>query len=199
MFLPTIIEESGGVEKRYDPISRLAKDRILCLYGEVSDEMSLIVCSTLLFFEKENPEQEIWLYINSPGGSVMAGSAIYDVMQTITADINTVGMGHCCSMGSFLLAAGTKGKRFALPSTRIMIHEVSSGMGRSTATDMQIQMDETMHLRQDLNAKLAYHTGKTPDQIKKDTNRDNWMGVKEAIKYGLIDDTIKYTKIDVEF
>ena len=199
MIMPSIIEETGGIERHYDPLSRLVKDRILYLFGEVSDEMALIVNSTLLWLEKDNPDQEIWMYIQSPGGSVLAGNSIYDVMQTIKPDINTVAVGYACSMGSFLLAAGSKGKRFSLPSSRIMIHEVSSGIGQTTATDMRIQMDEVLELRDDLNMKLAYHCGKTKKQIEEDTKWDKWMSAKEAKEYGLIDDIIPYHKINKTF
>jgi ATP-dependent Clp protease protease subunit len=184
--IPMVIEQSGRGERAYDIYSRLLKERVVFLVGPVNDATANLVVAQLLFLESENPDKDISFYINSPGGSVSAGMAIYDTMQFIKPDVSTLCVGLAASMGSFLLAAGAKGKRYALPNSRVMIHQPSGGT-QGQATDIEIQAREILFLRERLNNLLAKHTGKTIAEISKDTERDNFMGAEDAVKYGIID------------
>ncbi len=184
--VPMVVETSGRGERAYDIYSRLLKERVVFLVGEVNDQMANLVIAQLLFLESENPDKDINLYINSPGGSVSAGMAIYDTMQFIKPDVSPVCMGMAASMGAFLLAAGAKGKRFALPNSRIMIHQPLGG-ARGQASDIEIQAKEILYLKRKLNLLLASHTGQTVEQIEQDTDRDNFKSAEEAQTYGLID------------
>lgn len=184
--VPMVVETSGRGERAYDIYSRLLKERVVFLIGEVNDQMANLVIAQLLFLESENPDKDINLYINSPGGSVSAGMAIYDTMQFIKPDVSPVCMGMAASMGAFLLAAGAKGKRFALPNSRIMIHQPLGG-ARGQASDIEIQAKEILYLKRKLNLLLASHTGQTVEQIEQDTDRDNFKSAEEAQTYGLID------------
>jgi ATP-dependent Clp protease protease subunit len=184
--VPMVIEQSGRGERAYDIYSRLLKERVVFLVGPVNDITANLVVAQLLFLESENPDKDISFYINSPGGSVSAGMAIYDTMQFIKPDVSTLCVGLAASMGSFLLAAGAKGKRYALPNSRVMIHQPSGGT-QGQAADIEIQAREILFLRERLNSLLAKHTGKTVAEIGKDTERDNFMGAEDAMKYGIID------------
>lgn len=184
--IPMVIEQSGRGERAYDIYSRLLKERVVFLVGPVNDATANLIVAQLLFLESENPEKDISLYINSPGGSVSAGLAIYDTMQFIKPDVSTLCTGLAASMGAFLLASGAKGKRFALPNSRVMIHQPSGG-AQGQATDIEIQAREILYLRERLNALLSQHTGKPVETIGKDTERDNFMSADDALKYGLID------------
>ncbi len=184
--VPMVIEQSGRGERSYDIYSRLLKERVIFLVGPVNDQAANLVVAQLLFLESENPEKDISFYINSPGGSVSAGMAIYDTMQFIKPDVSTLCTGLAASMGAFLLSAGAKGKRFSLPNSRIMIHQPLGG-AQGQASDIEIQAREILYLRERLNGMLAEHTGKTTEQIGKDTDRDNFMSAAEAVEYGLID------------
>jgi ATP-dependent Clp protease protease subunit len=184
--VPMVIEQSGRGERAYDIYSRLLKERIIFLVGPVNDANANLVVAQLLFLESENPDKEISLYINSPGGSVSAGMAIFDTMQFIKPDVSTLCTGLAASMGAFLLAAGARGKRFSLPNSRIMIHQPLGG-AQGQASDIEIQAREILYLRERLNAILAEKTGRTTDQIGKDTDRDNFMSAEDAVAYGLID------------
>jgi ATP-dependent Clp protease protease subunit len=184
--VPMVIEQSGRGERSYDIYSRLLKERVIFLVGPVNDQTANLVVAQLLFLESENPDKDISFYINSPGGSVSAGLAIYDTMQFIKPDVSTLCTGMAASMGAFLLAAGAKGKRFSLPNSRIMIHQPLGG-AQGQASDIEIQAREILYLRERLNNMLAEHTGKTADQISKDTDRDNFMSAEDAVEYGLID------------
>jgi ATP-dependent Clp protease protease subunit len=184
--IPMVIEQSGRGERSYDIYSRLLKERVIFLVGPVNDQMANLIVAQLLFLESENPDKDISLYINSPGGSVSAGLAIYDTMQFIKPDVSTLCTGLAASMGAFLLAAGAKGKRFSLPNSRIMIHQPSGG-SQGQASDIEIQAREILYLRERLNNILAEKTGRTAEQIAKDTDRDNFMSAEEAAEYGLID------------
>lgn len=184
--VPMVIEQSGRGERAYDIYSRLLKERVIFLVGPVNDQMANLIVAQLLFLESENPDKDISLYINSPGGSVSAGLAIFDTMQFIKPDVSTLCTGLAASMGAFLLAAGAKGKRFSLPNSRIMIHQPSGG-SQGQASDIEIQAREILYLRERLNQILADRTGKTAEQIGKDTDRDNFMSAQEAFEYGLID------------
>ncbi len=184
--IPMVIEQSGRGERAYDIYSRLLKERVVFLVGPVNDATANVILAQLLFLESENPDKDISLYINSPGGSVSAGLAIYDTMQFVKPDVNTLCTGLAASMGAFLLAAGAKGKRFALPNTRVMIHQPSGG-AQGQATDIEIQAREILYLRERLNILLSKHTGKPVETIAKDTERDNFMSADDALKYGLID------------
>ncbi len=186
MLIPMVIEQSGRGERSFDIYSRLLRERIVFLTGEVNDESANLVVAQLLFLESENPEKDISLYINSPGGSVYAGLGIYDTMQFIKPDVQTICVGMAASMGAFLLAAGAKGKRCALPHSRIMIHQPSGG-SRGMASDIQIQAQEIQDLKGMLNAILAERTGQSLETIARDTDRDNYMSPAEALEYGLID------------
>ncbi|QGZ37840.1 ATP-dependent Clp endopeptidase proteolytic subunit ClpP [Pseudoduganella flava] len=184
--VPMVIEQSGRGERSYDIYSRLLKERVVFMVGPVNDQMANLIVAQLLFLESENPDKDISLYINSPGGSVSAGLAIFDTMQFIKPDVSTLCTGMAASMGAFLLAAGAKGKRFSLPNSRIMIHQPSGG-SQGQASDIEIQAKEILYLRHRLNSILAERTGQTIDQIAKDTDRDRFMSGDEAAEYGLID------------
>jgi ATP-dependent Clp protease protease subunit len=187
--VPTVIEQSGRGERAYDIYSRLLRERIIFLVGPVNDQSASLVVAQLLFLESENPDKDISLYINSPGGSVYDGLAIYDTMQFIKPAVSTLCTGFAASMGTFLLAAGDKGKRYALPNARIMIHQPSGG-GQGTAADVEIQAKEVLYQRERLNATLAERTGQTVAQIEKDSDRDYFMSADQAKRYGLIDDVL---------
>ena len=184
--VPMVVEQSGRGERAYDIYSRLLKERVIFLVGPVNDQMANLIVAQLLFLESENPDKDISLYINSPGGSVSAGLAIFDTMNFIKPDVSTLCTGMAASMGAFLLAAGAKGKRFSLPNSRIMIHQPSGG-SQGMASDIEIQAKEILYLRERLNKILADATGKTIEQIHKDTDRDRFMSGDEAADYGLID------------
>ncbi|AWX16075.1 ATP-dependent Clp endopeptidase, proteolytic subunit ClpP [Mergibacter septicus] len=193
--VPMVVEQTSRGERSYDIYSRLLKERLIFLSGEVEDNMANLIVAQLLFLESENPDQDIYIYINSPGGSVTAGMAIYDTMQFIKPDIRTVCIGQACSMGAFLLAGGTPGKRFALPNARVMIHQPLGGF-RGQASDIQIHAQEILKIKQTLNERLAFHTGQPIEVIEKDTDRDNFMSAEQAKAYGLIDQV--YTKRTLE-
>ena len=184
--VPMVIEQSGRGERAYDIYSRLLKERVIFLVGPVNDQAANVIVAQMLFLESENPDKDISLYINSPGGSVSAGMAIYDTMQFIKPEVSTLCTGMAASMGAFLLAAGAKGKRFSLPNSRIMIHQPSGG-AQGQATDIEIQAREILYLRERLNGILAEKTGQTIEQIAKDTERDNFMSADIAAEYVLID------------
>ena len=184
--VPMVVEQSGRGERSYDIYSRLLKERIIFMVGPVNDQMANLVVAQLLFLESENPDKDISLYINSPGGSVSAGLAIFDTMQFIKPDETTPCTGLAASMGAFLLAAGAKGKRFSLPNSRIMIHQPSGG-SQGMASDIEIQAKEILYLRHRLNSIMAERTGQSIEQIAKDTDRDRFMSAEEAVEYGLID------------
>lgn len=187
--IPMVVEQSGRGERAYDIYSRLLKERIIFLVGPVMDQNANLIVAQLLFLESENPDKDISLYINSPGGSVSAGMAIYDTMQFIKPQVSTLCTGLAASMGAFLLAAGEKGKRFSLPNSRIMIHQPSGG-AQGQATDIEIHAREILYLRERLNGILADNTGKSIEQVARDTERDNFMSANEAKDYGLIDDVL---------
>lgn len=187
--VPMVVEQTSRGERSYDIYSRLLKERVIFLVGQVEDHMANLVVAQLLFLEAENPDKDIHLYINSPGGSVTAGMSIYDTMQFIKPDVSTMCIGQACSMGSFLLSSGAKGKRFCLPNARTMIHQPSGG-AQGQATDIHIQAQEILKIRQRLNEVLAENTGKTADQIALDTERDNFMSAEESAEYGLIDSVL---------
>ena len=186
MLVPMVIEQSGRGERSFDIYSRLLRDRIVSLSSEVNDESANLVIAQLLFLESENPDKDISLYINSPGGSVYAGLGIYDTMQFIKPDVQTICVGMAASMGAFLLAAGAKGKRYSLPNSRIMIHQPSGG-SRGMASDIEIQAQEILKLKGLLNGVLAERTGRTLTELTRDTDRDNYMNPQEALEYGIID------------
>jgi ATP-dependent Clp protease protease subunit len=189
ILIPYVVEQTGRGERSYDIYSRLLKDRIVFLGGPIGDELANLVTAQLLFLESEDPEREINMYINSPGGSVTAGLAIYDTMQFVKPPVSTLCVGQAASMGSLLLAAGAKGRRYALPHSRIMIHQLSGGF-QGQATDIEIQAREALRLKSMLNEILARHTGKNLKQIEKDTERDTFMGASQAVEYGIIDEVI---------
>jgi ATP-dependent Clp protease protease subunit len=184
--VPMVVEQSGRGERSYDIYSRLLKERVIFMVGPVNDQMANLIVAQLLFLESENPDKDISLYINSPGGSVSAGLAIFDTMQFIKPDVSTLCTGMAASMGAFLLAAGAKGKRFSLPNSRIMIHQPSGG-SQGMASDIEIQAKEILYLRHRLNSIMAERTGQSVEQIAKDTDRDRFMSAEEAVEYGLID------------
>jgi ATP-dependent Clp protease protease subunit len=184
--VPMVIEQTSRGERSYDIYSRLLKERIIFLLGEVEDHMANLVVAQLLFLESENPDKDISLYINSPGGVVTAGLAIYDTMQFIKPDVSTLCIGQAASAAALLLCAGAEGKRFCLPNSRVMIHQPLGGY-RGQATDIEIHARETLAIRERLNSIMAHHTKKTPDQIMIDTERDNFMNAQQAAEYGLID------------
>ncbi|KVP39811.1 ATP-dependent Clp protease proteolytic subunit [Burkholderia ubonensis] len=190
MLVPTVVEQSGRGERAYDIFSRLLKERIVFLNGPVDDKSANLVVAQLLFLESVNPDKDISLYINSPGGSVSAGLAIYDTMQFIKPDVSTLCMGMAASMGAFLLAAGEKGKRFALPNARIMIHQPLGG-ARGQASDIEIQAKEIIRIKGDLNRILAERTGQPLERIEQDTDRDNYKSAADAVEYGLIDKVLE--------
>jgi len=184
--IPMVIEQSGRGERAYDIYSRLLKERVVFLVGVVNEMTANLIVAQLLFLESENPEKDVSFYINSPGGSVSAGLAIYDTMQFIKPDVSTLCVGQAASMGALLLAAGTKSKRYALPNSRVMIHQPMGGF-QGQATDIEIHAKEILYLRQRLNEILARHTGQEMKTIERDTERDNFFGAEEATKYGLVD------------
>ena len=184
--VPIVIEQSGRGERAYDIYSRLLRERVIFLVGPVMDQTANLAIAQMLYLESENPEKDVSFYINSPGGSVSAGLAIYDTMQFVKPDVSTLCMGFAASMGAFLMAAGEKGKRFSLPNARIMIHQPSGG-AQGQASDIEIHAREILYLRQRLNAILAERTGQPIERIEKDTERDNFMSAEDAVKYGLID------------
>lgn len=184
--VPMVIEQSGRGERAYDIYSRLLKERVVFLVGPVNDAVANLVVAQLLFLESENPDKDIHFYINSPGGSVTAGMAIYDTMQFIKPDVSTLCIGQAASMGAFLLAAGAKGKRFVLPNARVMIHQPLGGV-QGQATDIEIHAREILKLKARLNELLAHHTGQSIKKIERDTERDNFMSAEEAVQYGLAD------------
>ncbi len=188
--IPMVIEQSGRGERAYDIYSRLLKERVIFLVGPINDQMANVIVAQLLFLESENPDKDINLYINSPGGSVSAGLAIYDTMQFIKPDVSTLCTGLAASMGAFLLAAGAKGKRFVLPNSRVMIHQPSGGFS-GQASDIEIHAKEVLYLKRRLNEMMAQHTGQTIEVIDRDTDRDNFMSAEEAVKYGLIDKVLQ--------
>ncbi|MDE3173136.1 MAG: ATP-dependent Clp endopeptidase proteolytic subunit ClpP [Gemmatimonadota bacterium] len=190
IYPPYVIERSSRGERSYDIFSRLLMDRIVFLGTPVNDDVANIIIAQLLFLQADSPERDIHLYINSPGGSVSAGLAIYDTIQFLKAPVNTICMGMAASMGAFLLAAGRKGKRFALPHSRIMIHQPSQSGGGGTASDIEIQAKEILYLRSKLNELMAKHTGQPIETIEKDTDRDRFMSADEAKEYGLVDAVI---------
>lgn len=188
-YVPMVVEQSGRGERAYDIYSRLLKDRIIFLGGPIDDNVANVVIAQLLFLESEDPDKDIHLYINSPGGVVTAGLAIYDTIQYIKPDVSTICIGQAASMGSVLLAAGAKGKRYALPYSRIMIHQPLGG-AQGQSTDIQIQAREILRIRETLNEILSRHTGQSVKKLTEDTERDNFMSALEAKKYGLIDEVI---------
>jgi len=188
--VPMVIEQTSRGERSYDIYSRLLKERVIFLVGQVEDHMANLIVAQMLFLESENPEKDIHLYINSPGGSVTAGMAIYDTMRFIKPNVSTMCIGQAASMGSFLLSAGEKGKRFALPNSRIMIHQPLGGF-QGQASDFEIHAKEILGIKDKLNKAIAEHTGKTLKQVQKDTDRDNFMSAKEAADYGLIDKVLE--------
>ena len=188
-YVSMVVEQSGRGERAYDIYSRLLKDRIIFLGGPIDDNVANVVIAQLLFLESEDPDKDIHLYINSPGGVVTAGLAIYDTMQYIKPDVSTICIGQAASMGSVLLAAGAKGKRYALPYSRIMIHQPLGG-AQGQSTDIQIQAREILRIRETLNEILSRHTGQSVKKLTEDTERDNFMSALEAKKYGLIDEVI---------
>jgi ATP-dependent Clp protease protease subunit len=190
-----VVEQSARGERAYDIYSRLLKDRIIFLVGPVEDHMANLVVAQLLFLESENPDKDIHLYINSPGGSVSAGMSIYDTMQFIRPDVSTLCVGQAASMGAFLLAAGAQGKRYALPNSRMMLHQPSGG-SRGVAADIEIQAQEILLMRERLNLLISEHTGKPIETIEKDTDRDFWMSPDQAAEYGLVD-TVQKTRSQI--
>ena len=192
IYAPYVIERSSRGERTYDVFSRLLMDRIVFLGTPVTDDVANVIIAQLLFLESDNQERDIHMYINSPGGSVSAGMAIYDTMQYLKSPVNTTCMGMAASMGAFLLMAGRKGKRFALPHSRIMIHQPSQNGGGGTASDIEIQAKEILYLREQLNGIYAKHTGRPLEQIERDMDRDRYMSAEEAKGYGLIDNVITH-------
>jgi ATP-dependent Clp protease, protease subunit len=184
--VPIVIEQSGRGERAYDIYSRLLRDRVVFIVGPINEQTANLVVAQLLFLESENPDKEIALYINSPGGSVYAGMAIYDTMQFIKPDVSTICVGMAASMGAFLLAGGAKGKRYALPNSRILIHQPSGG-SQGQASDIEIQAREILYLRERINRILSDRTGQQVERIARDTDRDNFMSADDAVSYGLID------------
>lgn len=187
--VPMVIEQTARGERSFDIYSRLLKERVIFLTGEVEDNMANLIVAQLLFLESENPDKDINIYINSPGGSVTAGMAIYDTMQFIKPDVRTLCIGQACSMGAFLLAGGTAGKRAALPNARVMIHQPLGGF-RGQASDILIHANEILKIKNTLNERLAFHTGQPIEIIEKDTDRDNFMSAEEARAYGLVDSVL---------
>ncbi|MBT8086245.1 MAG: ATP-dependent Clp endopeptidase proteolytic subunit ClpP [Woeseia sp.] len=188
--VPMVVEQTSRGERAYDIYSRLLKERVVFVVGGVEDHMANLVVAQLLYLESENPDKDIHLYINSPGGSVTAGLSIYDTMQFINCDVSTICVGQAASMGALLLAGGSGGKRFALPHSRIMVHQPSAGF-QGQATDIDIHAKEVLELKRRLNEIMAHHTGKSVDQIEKDTDRDRFMSGEIAVQYGLIDTVLE--------
>lgn len=189
MYVPIVVEQSGRGERSYDIYSRLLKDRIVFLGGHINDDVANLVIAQLLFLEAEDPDKDIHLYINSPGGVVTAGMAIYDTMQYIKPDVSTICVGSAASMGAVLLTAGAKGKRYALPHARVMIHQPLGGV-QGQASEIEIHAREILRMREELNGLLASHSGQPIDVIARDTDRDNFMSAEDAVKYGLIDEVL---------
>ncbi|EJM62448.1 ATP-dependent Clp endopeptidase proteolytic subunit ClpP [Pseudomonas sp. GM48] len=187
--VPMVVEQSARGERAYDIYSRLLKERVIFLVGPVEDYMANLICAQLLFLEAENPDKDIHLYINSPGGSVTAGMSIYDTMQFIKPNVATTCIGQACSMGAFLLTAGAPGKRYCLPNSRVMIHQPLGGF-QGQASDIEIHAKEILFIRERLNTLMAKHSGRTLEEIERDTNRDNFMSAEAAREYGLIDEVI---------
>ena len=190
-YVPTVIESSSRGERSFDIFSRLLRERIIFLGTEIDDEVANSIVAQLLLLDSENPEKDIMLYINSPGGVITAGMAIYDTMQHIRADVSTICLGEAASMGAFLLSSGAKGKRLSLPNSRIMIHQPLGG-AQGQATDIEIEAKEILRMKKSLNEILAQNTGKSIEQIKKDTERDHYMSADESVEYGLIDKVIRH-------
>jgi ATP-dependent Clp protease, protease subunit len=190
--VPIVVEQTSRGERSYDIYSRLLQDRIILLGGPVTDELANVIVAQLLFLDAEDPEKDISLYINSPGGSITAGMAIYDTMQFVKADVSTICIGMAASMGAFLLAAGAKGKRFALPNSEVMIHQPLGG-AQGQATDIEIRAKRILRMRDKLNHLLSDFTGQPLEKIERDTDRDNFMSAEEALKYGLIDKVLKHS------
>ncbi len=184
--VPMVVEQTSRGERSYDIYSRLLKERVIFLTGQVEDHMANLIVAQLLFLESESPDKDIFLYINSPGGSVTAGMSIYDTMQFIKPNVSTVCMGQACSMGAFLLAGGAKGKRYCLPNSRVMIHQPLGGF-QGQASDIQIHAQEILTIKQRLNGLLAEHTGQPIEVIERDTDRDNFMSAQQSVDYGLVD------------
>ncbi len=184
--VPIVVEQTARGERSYDIYSRLLKERVIFLTGQVEDQMANLIVAQLLFLESESPDKDIYIYINSPGGSVTAGMAIYDTLKFIKPDVSTVCMGQACSMGAFLLSAGTKGKRFCLPSARVMIHQPLGGF-QGQASNIQIHAMEILKIKDRLNQLLSDHTGQPLERIERDTDRDNFMSADQAVEYGLVD------------
>jgi ATP-dependent Clp protease protease subunit len=184
--VPMVIETSGRGERAYDIYSRLLRERVIFIVGPVNDSTANLVVAQLLFLESENPDKDIFFYINSPGGSVTAGMAIYDTMQFIKPNVSTLCIGQAASMGAFLLAAGEKGKRYCLPNSRVMIHQPMGGF-QGQASDIEIHAKEILFLKQKLNSMLAHHTGQSIEQVERDTDRDNFLSAEAAVEYGLVD------------
>ena len=187
--VPMVVEQSSRGERAYDIYSRLLKERVIFLVGQVEDHMANLIVAQMLFLESENPDKDIHLYINSPGGSVTAGLSIYDTMQFIKPDVSTMCIGQAASMGAFLLTAGAEGKRYCLPNSRTMIHQPSGG-AQGQATDIHIQSQEILKIKQRLNDLMAKHTGQSVDNVTEDTERDNFMSAEESKEYGLIDEVL---------
>ncbi len=185
-YVPYVVEQTGRGERSYDIYSRLLKDRIVMLSGEVNDAVASSIVAQLLFLEAEDPEKDIYFYINSPGGVVTAGMAIYDTMNYIRPDVSTICIGQAASMGAFLLSSGEKGKRYALPHARVMIHQPLGG-AQGQATDIEIQANEILRMKKELNSILAKNTGQSIKKVEKDTDRDNFMSASECVEYGMID------------
>jgi ATP-dependent Clp protease protease subunit len=188
-YIPYVVEKTGRGERSYDIYSRLLKDRIVMLSGEVNDQVASSIVAQFLFLEAEDPEKDIYFYINSPGGVVTSGMAIFDTMNYIRPNVATICIGQAASMGAFLLSSGEKGKRYALPHARIMMHQPSGG-AQGQATDIAIQAEEILRMKAELNAIIAKNTGQTVKKVEKDTDRDNFMSAKEALEYGMIDEVL---------
>ena len=193
MLIPMVIDQTGNGERSYDIYSRLLEDRIIFLNGEITDDVANIVVAQLIYLEGKNPNKDIFIYINSPGGSVSAGLAIYDTMNYIKCDVSTICVGRAASMGAFLLAGGTKGKRFALPNSEIMIHQPLGG-AQGQVSDIQIQANHIQYIKERMNKMLSENTGKPLEIVEKDTDRDNYMTAEEAKDYGLIDEIFQTRK-----
>jgi len=195
--VPIVVEQTARGERSFDIFSRLLKDRVIFLVGPIDDYVSNLVVAQLLFLESENPDKDISIYINSPGGVVTAGLAIYDTMQFIKPDVSTMCIGQAASMGAFLLAGGSKGKRFCLPNARVMIHQPLGGI-QGQASDIAIHAEETLKIRSRLNRLLAFHTGQPEEIIAKDTDRDNFMSAERALEYGIVDKVVEHRKASMK-
>jgi len=189
--VPMVVEQTSRGERSYDIYSRLLKERVIFLTGQVEDHMANLIVAQMLFLEAENPEKDIYLYINSPGGVITAGMSIYATMKFIKPDVSTICMGQACAMGAFLLTAGTKGKRFCLPNSRVMIHQPLGGY-QGQASDIEIHAREILKVKQRMNELMAEHTGKTLEEIERDTERDRFLSASEAVEYGLVDSILTH-------